>query len=122
MRASADDADVVLAAIEGLSDDELNDCAIEGGIRQTEAMPPSKLTTTTSSSASSWRAARTKLVPPTSTSSEMAVGSSGTVTTTNLTSTAGGGRRPSPEPFDHDNDNFVLPKYFRDGSGSSIKT
>ena len=36
VRASADDADVVLAAIEGLSDDELNDCAIEGGIRQTE--------------------------------------------------------------------------------------
>ena len=36
MRASVDDADVVLAAIEGLSADELNDCAIEGGIRQTE--------------------------------------------------------------------------------------
>ena len=36
MRASLDDADVVLAAIEGLSDDELNDCPIEGGIRQAE--------------------------------------------------------------------------------------
>ena len=111
VRASADDADVVLAAIEGLSDDELNDCAIEGGIRQTEveaAVDADNVVEFSFVVACGAHEARA----------------------TDVDEQRDGRRQlrhgdyyesyfygwwpsPSPELPDHANDNFVLPKYFR---------